>query len=301
MLADILRFNRQAQENLRLAQKNHWTLSELVRHRRHGLAFQKWYLLPMSGAIWSMSYEKALRFPAETFLTFCLNHHLLQVNHRPVWRTIDGGSINYVNQVRDRLDNIHLGSQVQSLRQDPHQTDQLLLSVNSSEVKFDKVVLATHGPVSRQIVQAAFPELAVVLTPLQVSRNRVDLHQDSSVMPRKKICWSSWNVSARESITDQREIDLTYYLNKLQPLNSERDHFITLNSHKELSAIDQTFIYDHPQFDFAAIRTQERLPEIQGRHGIYLAGAWTRYGFHEDGILSAVTAARLLGSEPPWM
>lgn len=299
MLADILRFNRQAEENLELSRSNRWTLEDLVRYRGHGTAFQTLYLLPMTGAIWSMSYSNSLLFPAETFLTFCLNHHLLQVNDRPVWRTLEGGSIQYVERVRERLKHIHLTSPVQNAR--PLENGKVALHVNGQEVEFDKVVLATHAPVTRKILQSAFPELANELSAFKVTPNRVDLHEDSSVMPKNRICWSAWNVQARDSVQDETDISLTYDIGKLQPLASNRHHFVTLNSTRELQHVVRRFNYDHPQFDFAAIDAQKRLPSLQGRQSLYFAGAWTRYGFHEDGILSAVNATRAMGVEPPWV
>lgn len=297
MLVDIVRFNKNAHQNLELSRRHRWTLGELIQSQGYGETFQTQYLLPMTGAIWSMSYANALQFPAETFLTFCINHHLLQINGRPTWRTINGGSINYVNRVRERLPHVHSSSPVRNLRR---RGDQLILTVGGQEASFDKVVLATHAPTSREILQSDFPDLAVELSPLRVTPNRVDLHEDASIMPKKKVCWSAWNVRAQESPRSEGDICLTYFINKLQPLESRRQHFVTLNSRQDLRDVQRQFRYDHPQFDFRAIDVQQKLPQIQGRHGVYFAGAWTRYGFHEDGILSAVNVSRQIGVEVPW-
>jgi len=295
MLREILRFSREAEKNLRLSRENHWTLEELVRHRSYSQALLHLFLLPMTGAIWSMSFDEPLRLPAETFLNFCLNHRLLQRSERSNWRTIAGGSINYVERMRARLANPHLGTKVRGIRL---RQDKLQVSTEFHESEFDKVILATHAPVSRAILQPAFPDLAAALEPFQVSSNRVELHEDESVMPQNRSCWSSWNVKANEH---PRAIELTYYLNKLQSIDSTSNYFITLNSIKNLARVHRIFFYDHPQFDFATMAAQQKLPSLQGRHGIYLAGAWTRYGFHEDGIVSAINVARDLGCEPPWM
>jgi predicted NAD/FAD-binding protein len=175
-----------------------------------------------------------------------------------------------------------------------------MISVGGVEALFDKVILATHAPISRSLLKSDFPDLAAELSPFQVSRNNVDLHEDESVMPKKRICWSAWNVQARDTVADVDDISLSYYINKLQPLASDRQHFVTLNARRELKRVQRSFVYDHPQFDFEAIDAQKRLPSLQGRSGIFLAGAWTRYGFHEDGILSAVNATQAMGCEPPW-
>lgn len=297
MLRDILRFNRSAEENLKLSRQNAWTLEDLIRFGGYSDSFKTLYLLPMTGAIWSMSYEGALKFPAETFLTFCINHHLLQINNRPIWRTIKGGSINYVDRVREKLSHVHYSSTVVGVKKAP---EGLVVSTASKDAEFDKVILATHAPTSARLIQKDFPDLATELSPFKVTPNKVDLHEDDSIMPQEKICWSAWNVQAQEKANDSNDICLTYFINKLQPLKTEQNYFVTLNYKKDLQKRHGQFIYDHPQFNFAAIEAQKRLGQIQGRHSIYFAGAWTRYGFHEDGILSAVNVAKLMGVEPPW-
>ncbi len=298
MLLDIIRFNRNAEENLRLSTKNNWTLGELVDFLKCNDSFKNHYLLPMTGAIWSMSYENALKFPAETFLTFCINHRLLQINDRPIWRTIKGGSINYVNRVFDKLEHVHLGNIVTAIRK---KENSIGVVTPNSEIDFDKVLLATHAPTSKKIIQDDFPDLAKKIADFNVTTNQVVLHRDRSVMPKNKLCWSAWNVLAQGETNFNEEISLTYYINKLQPLNTKQDYFVTLNGKNDFANTHLNLQYDHPQFNFQAIEAQKRLPDIQGRDGIFFAGAWTRYGFHEDGILSAVNVAKLMGVEPPWI
>lgn len=297
MLFDILRFNKDAHKNLALSRQKNLTLEELLKIKGYGENFQKLYLLPMTGAIWSMSFSQALQFPAETFLSFCINHHLLQVNNRPQWRTIQGGSIQYVKKVHERLQRVFLAEPVEKVSSSH---GQLQVKTSKAEYLFDKVIFATHAPTTRKIIQTDFPELARELADLQVTSNKVQLHQDESVMPKRKICWSAWNVEARDSTHDESEICLTYYINKLQPLKTVQDYFITLNSQSPLRNVLRELTYDHPQFDFKGLSTQRKLPELQGQNNLYFAGAWTRYGFHEDGILSAVKVAEILGVKAPW-
>lgn len=298
MLWDILDFNRNALKNLELSRAREWSLEDLIRSQHYSESFQRLYLLPMTGAIWSMSYARALQFPAETFLTFCLNHRLLQINDRPEWRTIKNGSINYVKRVRERLRHVHSSSPVTRLAT---RDNKVVITATGNEAEFDKVVLATHAPTSCELLKEHFPDLAAELSPLKVTSNTVLLHEDESVMPKNKDCWSAWNVNARNRVNDSHPIGLTYFINRLQPLLSNRRHFVTLNSNENLNRVSHRLTYDHPQFNFAAIKVQKHLPQLQGRHNLYFAGAWTRYGFHEDGILSAVHVASLLGAEPPWM
>ncbi len=298
MLLDILRFHKQAHENLELSQKNQWTLQQLLDHRGHGKHFRDWYLLPMTGAIWSMSFHQSLSFPAETFLNFCMNHRLLQVNERPIWKTIHQGSINYVQKIASRLSHIHLRTPIDRL----HRTADGKVRVHGSgtEMDFDKVILATHAPVSKKILGEGFPEFQSFLKNLKTNRNEVVLHRDASAMPKTKKCWSAWNVRSMGLSESSDPIVLTYDIDRLQKLNSGDNHFVTLNSKQKFQNVDQTFQYDHPQFDFELIQAQKKLDQFQGIGGVYLAGAWTRYGFHEDGLLSGVKVAGLLGVQPPW-
>jgi predicted NAD/FAD-binding protein len=298
MIFDIWHFNKNSQENLELSRKNNYTLEELLNFCGYSDSFKTLYLLPMTGAIWSMSYVDALKFPAETFLTFCINHRLLQVNDRPMWRTVKDGSINYVNSVKSRIKHIHLSCEIISITK---KLEKLTLSTAHSKLDFDKVILATHAPTTARLIRNDFPDLANELSNLKVTSNKVTLHEDISIMPQNRSCWSAWNVNAQEQIYDKKNISLTYYINKLQPLPTERNFLVTLNYPDQLKNVHQSFIYNHPKFDFSSILVQKRLPELQGRYGLYFAGAWTRYGFHEDGILSAVNVAHHFGVKPPWI
>ena len=298
MLLDILQFHREADENLELSRKNQWTLRDLIKERKHGQAFQNLYLLPMTGAIWSMSYHQALDFPAETFLNFCMNHRLLQVNERPVWKTVHRGSIEYVQKIEKRLQHIHLNSPVDHVRSTAD--GKVYVKSSGNEVLFDRVVLATHAPISRKILGNEFPEFQDFLKKLSTNRNHVVLHRDASLMPKNKKCWAAWNVRAKSDSHSAAPIELTYDIDRLQKVNSGDHHFVTLNSSENIQMVDRRFEYDHPCFDAELISAQKRLTNFQGLNGIYLAGAWTRYGFHEDGLLSAVRVAEHMGVRPPW-
>lgn len=298
MLLEIIKFNKQADENLELARKYNWTLKDLIEFRKLSTSFINWYLLPMTGAIWSMSSKDCLDFPAETFMQFCINHSLLQVEGRPVWKTIKNGSITYVNEIKKQLPTIHTNSKIDKIV-----SYENILRIYSSEkyYDFDKVVLATSAPVSYDLLSPEFPIWRSLLKNAKVSENNVILHKDEKIMPSVKKCWSSWNVMARNSAEDTSSVELSYYLNKLQPLNTKDNYFIALNPNRELKDVQREFVYNHPVFDKNLFEIQKNLTQVQGKNNIFLAGAWTRYGFHEDGILSAVNVAKLLGVEPPWM
>lgn len=296
MLLEILRFARQADELLLQARRHAWTLGEVLAAGRFSREFSTDYLLPIGGAIWSTSPTRMLEFPAETFLTFFMNHKLLQVNNRPVWRTVKNGSINYVRRAVKGISRVHLDSPVREVER---VEGGVRVKTGRDEGVFDRVVLAAHAPQSLKMLKDPSSAERRVLGAVRYQPNVAVLHRDRAVMPRARRCWSSWNVaSARPGQTE--DISLSYYLNRLQPLPTERDYFITLNARTEPRELVEKIDYEHPQFDQEAIRAQAALPTIQGGGGVFFAGAWTRYGFHEDGLLSAVRVCELLGVEAPW-
>jgi predicted NAD/FAD-binding protein len=296
MLQEILRFEKEAESNLASARTKKWSLRDLLRERHFSLAFKEDYLLPIGAAIWSTPEGEMLDFPAETFIQFFINHRLLQVNGRPKWRTVKNGSIEYVTRAAASIPRIHLNSPVQRVER---KNGKVLLSVNGAQIEFDRVVLATHAPLTAKILAAPSDREARVLGSFRDESNRAILHRDISVMPKRKRCWASWNVLGTLA-NGNRKVCLSYYLNRLQPIEAKKSLFITLNPSLEPAEKLQEFSYDHPQFTQAAIDAQAELPELQGAGGVYFAGAWSRYGFHEDGLLSAVKVAAHFNVKPPW-
>lgn len=297
MLYDITRFHREAEENRMLAQKHGWTLGQLMRTRLYGEEFKRDYLLPIGAAIWSTPERGMEQFPAESFLTFFINHRLLQISNRPVWRTVKGGSVEYVKKVAVRIPFVHLNSPVQKVER---REGKVVLRVRGECLEFDRVVFATHAPVTLQILENATEFERRVLGAIKTSANKTYLHTDASFMPTRKKCWSAWNVLGSSEGQNHENVSLTYFINKLQPLATKKDFFVTLNPRSPIQGVLQEFNYSHPQFDRRAIEAQRSLAQIQGQGGVYFAGAWTRYGFHEDGLLSAVSVGEHLGVKPPW-
>jgi predicted NAD/FAD-binding protein len=299
MLKDVIRFHKLADETLEKSRQHRWTLGEMLEQGGYSEAFANWYLLPMAGAIWSTPVGNMRQFPAESFFTFCMNHRLLQVNDRPQWRTIVGGSEKYVQNIERRLSHIHLNSPVESVERG---TGQIRLRTRGQEILFDKVVFATHVPVTRSILRSRSAEEEAILGCFSVQPNTAVLHHDDRDMPKRKSCWASWNVLTGSAKSDPsiQKMSLTYYINRLQPLGSKKNRFVTLNPVTPLPDADESFSFDHPYFDQRSLQAQKDLNKIQGAGGVYYTGAWTRYGFHEDGLLSAVNMARLLDVVPPW-
>lgn len=297
MLKEILRFGREADVNLQTARRHAWTLGELLRERKFSSEFCSDYLLPIGAAIWSTPETKMLDFPAATFLTFFINHKLLQVNDRPVWRTVKSGSIQYVEKAARSISRIHLSSPVVEVER---KDGRVTVRTAAGEEVFDQVILATHAPITAKMLKFPSDEERRILGSFRTEQNQTYLHRNSEWMPRNRRCWSSWNVYGTSRPDASRQVSLTYYLNLLQPLNSTNDYFLTLNPEQTIRNPIREFQYSHPQFDQTAIRAQRELSSIQGNGGVYFAGAWSRYGFHEDGLLSAVNVARLLGVPIPW-
>lgn len=297
MLLDIKRFHLESEENLILSRKFKWTLGELIQRGRYSQGFRRDYLLPIGAAIWSTPELNMEDFPAETFLTFFINHKLLQINERPVWRTVKNGSIQYVNKVAEKIPFVHLGTPVHRVER---LNGKISVQVPGEQLWFDRVVFATHAPITLKILKTESDKEREILSAVQTRGNRTLLHQDESLMPALRKCWSSWNVFSSADQNRPTDISLTYYINKLQPLATRKDYFVTLNPRTAVGKIIKEYNYHHPQFDRRAIDAQAELPSIQGQGGVYYAGAWTRYGFHEDGLLSAVKVAELMGVKPQW-
>lgn len=298
MLADIMRFNRTAPAYLEESRQKGWTLGQLLAAHGYGKPMRDWYLLPMAAAIWSSSVQDILGFPAETFLRFCLNHRLLQVAGRPQWRTVLGGAREYVKKLLEGVQDARLACPVSKIQRDE---SGVCLTLPTSEERFDAVVLACHAPTSLALLDADDAERQV-LAGFSYQPNRALLHTDRRLLPRREKVWSAWNYLAAAGDAQTRPVAVSYLLNQLQPLPFKTPVVVTLNPHTEPApdSLIACFDYEHPVMNQAAIAAQARLPQIQGRRHAWFCGAWAGYGFHEDGLKSALRVARDLGVTPPW-
>jgi predicted NAD/FAD-binding protein len=299
MLRDILRFNRAAQANLDAALVSDVTLGQLLDQGGYSKVFREAYLLPMAAAIWSSPTGDILRFPAATFLRFCINHALLQVNDRPKWRSVAEGGRNYVQRIAATLSDVRLSTPVESVTRTPQGIR--LQTLHGAE-HFDAVVFATHAPTTRRLLADADSEEAGLLDAVRYQANTAVLHTDTRLLPRSRKVWSAWNYIGGAAVDGQRPVCVSYLINQLQPLPFETPVVVTLNPFSE-PARDKVlgrFDYEHPLLDHAAMRAQQQLPAMQGRRRAWFAGAWTGYGFHEDGLKSALRIAADFGVRPEW-
>jgi len=302
LVREILRFFREAQAQAQDADAAEGSLADFLDRRGFGQAFRERHLLPMAAAIWSSSPGDILSFPLKTFLTFFRNHGLLRVKGRPQWRTVAGGSQRYVEAVTRSLgsDRVRLGTAVAGLERGT--AGHRLLLADGSVQSADQVVLACHGDEALTILgENATSAERRILSAFRYSTNRAILHRDAALMPRRRAAWSSWNYLAERSSRNGAAA-VTYWMNALQNLETERDYFVSLNPAVEPSAALTlgTFSYSHPLFDEAAVAAQDSLPEIQGKCGTWFCGSYCGYGFHEDAVQAGFGVAKALGAPPPW-
>jgi predicted NAD/FAD-binding protein len=298
MLLDVTRFNKLAASDHAEGRLAGLTLRDYLKQRRFSDRFRDGYLVPMGAAIWSMSPAAMLGFPAESFVAFFRNHHLMQWN-RPQWRTVHGGSRAYVEKLTASFrDKIKTGRAARMVERDD---DGVRVTDSSGQTeRFDQIIFASHSDETLAMLASPSPVEAEVLGAVGYRGNDVYLHRDIRLMPKRQRAWAAWNVI--QSDDDRAEVCVTYWMNVLQSIDRSRPLFVTLNP-PEPPAPGLTFArfnYAHPQYDEAAIKAQKRLDDIQGRNRSWFCGAWTGYGFHEDGLASGLRVAEMLGAAVPW-
>jgi predicted NAD/FAD-binding protein len=301
MLREILRFNRLATAAALRADAAELdeAIGDFLDRHRFGSTFRDWYFLPMLGSIWSCPTEQMLRFPVATMIRFCHNHGLIQLSDRPQWHTVRGGSREYVRKMLPRIADTRLATAVRSVRRVPPESGHggVWVATDRGEERFDEVVLACHTDQSLALLRDASAQERRWLGAMRYQRNRAVLHTDASLLPVHRKAWAAWNYERADSLgREQAAVCLHYWINRLQPLPWQTPVVVSLNPAREPEAgkVLQELEFDHPVFDQAAIAAQGRLQEFQGRSHVWFCGAWTRYGFHEDGLMSGLAVADAL-------
>jgi predicted NAD/FAD-binding protein len=303
MLRDIGRFYRAAPRLL--DQPCTLSLGEFLDLGGYRDGFVHDHILPMGAAIWSASVDGMRAFPAQHFARFFHNHGLLRMADRPQWRTVTGGSRVYVaRMLADMAGNVRLGCGARAVRPGPDPaTDGVGVALaDGTEARFDAVVLACHADQARALLDQPSQAQAAVLGAIQCRDNTAILHTDATLMPRRRAVWSAWNYMTDDAPDHTAGVSVTYWMNRLQGLTTGSPLFVSLNPTRapDPARVLSTRTYRHPQFDAAAMAAQALLPTIQGERNLWFAGAWTGWGFHEDGIASAVRVARDFGVAAPW-
>lgn len=298
MIRDLVRFYREAPVDL--ANLGLESLDSYLDRRRYGRAFRDDHLYPMAAAIWSTPAGQIGHYPAASFIRFCENHGLLKIAGRPVWRTVDGGSARYVEKMLEPLaGRLRSGDPVVEVRRSNDGV--AVTTAKGHRDTFDHVVLATHADQALAILADPSPRERALLSAFRFTRNEAVLHTDERLMPKRRAAWSAWNYLSRADAPER--LAVTYWMNRLQGIDRRRPLFVTLNPLTDPGSgtIIRSRTYDHPLFDRAAIEAQRQLWGIQGRDGVWYAGAWFGAGFHEDGLQSGLAVAEAIGGEKrPW-
>jgi len=298
MIRDILRFNREAIRDLQSGDISQaTTLGEYLRANRYGEAFVYQYILPMGCAIWSASTERMIDFPLRFFVQFFKNHGLLSVNNRPQWRVIKGGSSSYLGPLSEGFSkSIELNADIRQIRRTG---DAVELTMSDGRVlPYDHVVLACHSDQALSLLADASLAERNALDAIPYQQNEVILHTDESLLPRRRVAWSSWNYLLRKRF--QHRAVLTYNMNILQGVQSDSTFCVTLNATESIdpAKIIERFNYSHPVFSLDSVSATRSIEQINGHNNTWFAGAYLGNGFHEDGVVSGRQVAMSINRLP---
>lgn len=300
MVREILRFNKTCLLDRAAGHLASRSIGDYLDWRGFSPGFTNNYLVPMAAAIWSTPPSQMLDFPAEHFVNFFDNHRLIYLKQHQ-WRTVTGGSRNYLEKLLSPLgDRLKLSCGIRAVqRRDDHV---LITDEHGRETIYDKVILASHSNQTLAMLKDATREEKWLLNAVPYRPNRVVLHRDADLMPKRRKVWASWNYMRSSGDNGDRACAVSYWMNRLQGISNDHPLFVTLNPDREPDAakVFAEFSYDHPQFDGSSLLAQRQLSLIQGRNHTHFAGAWTGYGFHEDGLTSGLAAAEALGGIIPW-
>ena len=298
LLWEINRFNKEAMQALESGSAKGKSLAEFLYEGRYEDDFRDRYLVPMSAAVWSTPPDRMLDFPAEALIRFFHNHGFLGMNTQHPWLTLDGGSKTYVARLFERtVSTRRLQRRVEKVVREADRV--VVVSGDGRREAYDRVIMAAHADQSLAMLDSPDPLEAELMGKFRYQRNRATLHTDQSFMPGRRLAWSSWNYRIR---VDQRGMVCpmtVYWMNELQGVSDTTDYFVSINGEDEIAPerILRSIDYEHPLFDVPAMRAQSRLSELNRRGGdsrVFFCGAWFRYGFHEDGLVSGMECARAL-------
>jgi len=292
MISDIMKFNKKANEDLENNSKDlDKSLGEYL--EEYSEYFKKRYLMPMGASIWSTPTQKMNEFPARTFVSFFKNHGLLGVDTHHQWLTVSGGSKNYVEKIEKKVSGeIFKGVNISSVRREDEKV--IIVNEDMSEKEYDKVIFAMHAPDALLLIDEPTIDELKILSCFKYKENDAVLHNDTNALFKDKKAYAAWNYKTNG---DEESVTLSYWINVLQNLDSKKEYFVSLNETQNLENVIERISYSHPQFDEKAIEAQSKRELINGKNNTYFAGAYWRYGFHEDGLYSANTIAKEFGCD----
>lgn len=301
MMSDLLRFYRQAPAFLNQPDNENISLGDYLKKENYNESFLRDHLLPIGAAIWSTTADEMLQYPAKAFIRFFESHGLLLIKNRPQWRTVDGGSREYVKRLTEPfLDKIRFGG-VTSIRREENRVH--ITDARGNTEFYDHVVIASHADEALALLEDANTDEDNLLGTWRYTKNRAVLHSDPDLMPRRKRVWSSWNFMEQKSADKNSSLCVTYWMNRLQSLDTPHPVLLTLNPKVEPKSgtLIREFEYTHPFFDQKALRSQRHLWHLQGNRRTWFCGSYFGYGFHEDALQSGLAVAEQLGGiKRPW-
>lgn len=298
MLRDLVRFYREAPRNV--AALGILTLDEYLDAAGYGEGFRNDHLYPMAAAIWSTPAAKIGAYPAVSFIKFCETHGLLKLTGRPAWQTVVGGSRSYVRILADAVPEVVSDYPIKTVVRTTKGVE--IVGHDGHRRRFDHVVIATHADQALEMLEGPSSEERRLLGAFDYIDNDAVLHSDPRMMPRRRRVWSSWNYMTREE-DDGRKLAVTYWMNNLQGIESDRPLFVTLNPHREIApdSVLRRMRYSHPRFDARTMRAQSELWSLQGGRNTWFCGAYFGAGFHEDGLQAGLAVAEAIGGvRRPW-
>ena len=301
-LLDIIKFSKIASNHIEKNYKSNDNLINWLHKNKFSEAFIYNYIIPMSSSIWSCSTKSIFNFPVDSFLYFFYQHGLLDFKNRPQWKTVKNGSIQYIKALKKESNfKYKVNANILSII---HKNNKVFIQNNKDIEEYDKVIMACHPHQILKIYKNVNKKCTDILKLFKYSKNSIILHSSNQFMPKNKQLWSSWNYFSNSKISKDSNLQMTYWMNNLQKIDKNYPLYITMNidgkTHIKKDLIFKTINYEHPIIDNNSFEAQKQLNTIQGINNIWYSGAWTSYGFHEDGIRSGILIAEKLGAYCPW-
>ena len=301
-LSDIIKFSKLASKHIEKNSTSSDTIIDWLTKNKFSDIFIYNYIIPMSSSIWSCSSKNIFNFPIDSFIYFFYHHGLLNLFKRPQWKTIKDGSIQYINAlIKESKFNYKLNSNIKSVI---HKNNKIYIKDGSDIHEYDKIIMACHPHQILKLCKNLNKECTDILKLFKYSKNKIVLHTSDQFMPKNKKLWSSWNYFSNNNIDKNSSLQMTYWMNNLQKIDKRFPLYVTMNVDNTMQikeeSIFKTIHYEHPIIDQNSFKAQNKLNSIQGINNIWYSGAWTSFGFHEDGIRSGLIIAEKLGANCPW-
>lgn len=275
---------------------NDFTVEDFLQNNKFSSYLKKLHVYPLISSIWSTNQKDVSNFPLKLFINFFNNHDLFNIKDKPQWKFVHGGSNSYIKKIIElNRFSFSLNTKIDKIIRSEKN---IKIIKNNEEVVFDYIIIATHADQALQIINNPTKNEKEILSKFEYTKNRAYLHSDKSMMPKNKKTWSSWNFIKGEK--EDINFTLTYWMNNLQKLQTSKEYFVTINPEKTPENTHNETFFTHPKFNLETMKSQSKLKDLQGDKNTFFCGAYHGYGFHEDGIQSAVYVSKMLGADIPW-